>query len=1426
LTKEQRAAQLTTEAQNKAYQQQESATAMLAHEVEVLTEAYRQAAVAAKQYFAATQPNSASGLPAGTMYTAPTQTLKGGYQMSSQEQTYYGQTSNRNAAGQFQSQAARLDAARNAMAKDYMASMNVVSRDATDIQKKTAAQTRVQETVNKKLSGANIMMGAMGISMAAMMVSSNKTVDSLAKWTMIGALAAPALKASAGFAKDIVLATKEAAVAQLALNAGTAAEAGIMGTATAAARGFGIALNEALGPIGWIALGLTAIAGVFLAIKHHQDDAEKTQREIVDAQVKANDALNNSSASIATNLGKAAGYYKQIAGANGTSASSGQGALLGRYNYYKGDGKSELQGFVDQSTGSLMSGDALMDKARQKFIDLQVLGKDSAKQARTDLQAMLLAAGTSATEAGNMADSVYKKYGDISKLDWSKPLKDQASALARLGSQYNLIDTTPGHSYGGRGGVYSVVAAQYEIDPSVQKLIEQQATKASQIFNQALALAKTPADQKKIIDQFMRTALQQWQAGFQRLKGQTGTGFDAINQIFTQYGVTSGKSFSKAWETNANFKKAITDLSKNPANRAALNEFTKAVFAGQAWEKTIIQPMSKDSNRLADSIWNVVGALKGFNEQGIGVGANKAAKNLMGGTDYTTLIRAQKTLNELRSKGQAGSAAYLGQLNQLNRANKSVMQSANDLNKRYGFAQGQTGAEALYNLLNHVKAQTDAANNSAKDYSKTLDGLPSRVTTTISLKQIPGLVHDSMSAVQDDMATSAENAFQARWDARMNAAQAAQASAENALQNRQQAAQDAMDKRFQQRQDAITAAYQKRIDMVQKEIDAEQKADDARQRIFEAEKARLSQMAELQNNQIDFNQAVTEGRLDDAAKTQNDMGASQANNEMDREEAAAQARSQRRIDLLNKKNDRLEKQRDKELKQLQKMEDQQKKHLERMQQAQTAALQKRSAADMAALNKQKDYDQAILEQRLDLFKSYIGKNQRDLESWMKQVGLTYDDFGTDVKAKGESWSKYFQTSLQNHIRQAGMQILSDNMWEKIGAGMADKLLKGIGFKNKGAFLKFLNTGQMKQEQRGQPGGDVQHHPVKTHHAGGEIGRAPSSRGNIPNTYKGLHRSEQMVRAQKGEYIINKESAKKNMALLERVNSGMIDRDARGSAGTYAPVAGFMSGVIGDMFKSGVGKGIRGVAKNARRGSPSIGPGMPTNGTYVPGPGGRHRPIGAFPIVQGLHDQSTGYPAVDIAAPIGSPVYAVSDGTVTRSYDIRGYEPRRRVFGQNSQDGFRSYGRVMYLKTNSGSTALYAHLSKRSVAAGQHVRGGSVIGYSGNTGNVQSSSGNGAHLHFGSAPASPYAWLRKGGTIKYDNTPAVLHKKERVLSAPLSEKLDKGLNKLASGVGDRYDITLDLRGAYIKEDVDIEKAVDRALAKKEAKLGRKRVVTNG
>ena len=107
--------------------------------------------------------------------------------------------------------------------------------------------------------------------------------------------------------------------------------------------------------------------------------------------------------------------------------------------------------------------------------------------------------------------------------------------------------------------------------------------------------------------------------------------------------------------------------------------------------------------------------------------------------------------------------------------------------------------------------------------------------------------------------------------------------------------------------------------------------------------------------------------------------------------------------------------------------------------------------------------------------------------------------------------------------------------------------------------------------------------------------------------------------------------------------------------------------------------------------------------------------------------------IDLAGPIGTPIYATADGMVETA-------------GWNSG----GYGNLVELDHGGGVTTRYAHLSGYTVTPGQQVPACALLGYQGSTGNS-----TGVHLHFevrpGGAPVAPVPWLTSRGVDLHATT---------------------------------------------------------------------------
>lgn len=107
---------------------------------------------------------------------------------------------------------------------------------------------------------------------------------------------------------------------------------------------------------------------------------------------------------------------------------------------------------------------------------------------------------------------------------------------------------------------------------------------------------------------------------------------------------------------------------------------------------------------------------------------------------------------------------------------------------------------------------------------------------------------------------------------------------------------------------------------------------------------------------------------------------------------------------------------------------------------------------------------------------------------------------------------------------------------------------------------------------------------------------------------------------------------------------------------------------------------------------------------------------------GKHWKCGYHTGVDFAVPTGTPIFAAKDGKVLEAKDGVAWGG--------------SYGTSVIIDHGDGIRAIYAHLSKLEVKAGQKVTEGQQLGLSGNTGNS-----TGPHLHL-EVRVSPWKYANK------------------------------------------------------------------------------------
>jgi murein DD-endopeptidase MepM/ murein hydrolase activator NlpD len=121
--------------------------------------------------------------------------------------------------------------------------------------------------------------------------------------------------------------------------------------------------------------------------------------------------------------------------------------------------------------------------------------------------------------------------------------------------------------------------------------------------------------------------------------------------------------------------------------------------------------------------------------------------------------------------------------------------------------------------------------------------------------------------------------------------------------------------------------------------------------------------------------------------------------------------------------------------------------------------------------------------------------------------------------------------------------------------------------------------------------------------------------------------------------------------------------------------------------------------------------LPTRGMFTSGFGGRW---------------GVTHYGIDLAAPIGTPIYALTDGVVEKSGPASGF------------------GMWVVLRHTDGTSSVYGHINSALVEVGQKVKAGDQIAEVGNRGQS-----TGPHLHFevwepDGTKANPLPWLLERG----------------------------------------------------------------------------------
>lgn len=418
--------------------------------------------------------------------------------------------------------------------------------------------------------------------------------------------------------------------------------------------------------------------------------------------------------------------------------------------------------------------------------------------------------------------------------------------------------------------------------------------------------------------------------------------------------------------------------------------------------------------------------------------------------------------------------------------------------------------------------------------------------------------------------------FQDRWDAAM-------ANSKKSYELRR----DSIEK------DAVarTAAIDGQITAIKNQQTVEAELEAQRQKQFDAEKLRIERLATLANHNIDYNKAIYGGKLDEAAKVQNNSqalvvswGIDDANsNAIDRAGQKTKAQDaqikalevtksiigqekQAKIDALKEEEDAVTKSLENQRKAEQRfMEAAMTIEKQRLQDKLDSLTKEQTAAETKE-RKMQEMNRRTLDIQLATLKAFIPQNEEQLNEHINRVGGAYGNFGLNLQGAGSQWGQIVGNALQNNVDIARQNMSSDANWGQFGASVANSISQGAFGLNLKDFMGLLVSGKPPpgwSPPSAPPPGPVtptRYEAMKWRHTGGIVDDSVGSRAGI--TGNSLHSSEIPIVAQRGEFVINRDAVQRfGTENLARINAGGPPRMDHTSGGGIGLFGGAVAGIL-------------------------------------------------------------------------------------------------------------------------------------------------------------------------------------------------------------------------------------------------------------------------
>lgn len=1049
-----------------------------------------------------------------------------------------------------------MSASEKSSLSEYMA-IQAAANAQRDVTEETKKSTLMQKAFSQQaLIGVSAVSG-----IASMATDTNST---LGKWltgitifTGVLGIAQPMLAKMAASIKNSAMVAKVGEMATSGGNVLTRAVGKVGGA-------IGAIGPKIFSPWGLAIAGITAtIFGVFSLIKAKQNEVVETQRRLANS---------------AEGWAKSLGFVKLEIGQIRDAAGGAQDTFNALVEKQKKENPDVVNAFKEGDPN------LMYDRIRKEIYKLQSQGI-GADQIETGIKAALTAAGKTKSDVEKIMSHI-KVDLDFSqtKKTTDKFLDDLKNNLAELSkSKYSRFDDE------GFVDIRDITRA---------KLAEN-----ARLFFEKLNTVD-PAQQAYIVKQ-MQTQYNSIQDEF-------------FNRIKNQYGGDKTKSGeqARAYKSYQEALSALTDFDPSKgfvAKAGQSSTFTNELLGVANSTREFAIELGKLYNISGPSLENIKNfadlmpyvKVNSMTATEASKGYSEALKNLeSNGSKLTDQQKLQ--LAEIYASAGGLDAAKLA-AGGYSDAQKSTARSIEETNR------------AIQSYLTQMQAATNATeifNNTISSDGSTgwefmgADAASKAQYMTNMQKEV---FSGTMSTMYDVFSAQAED----QWSAQMDRIQAGFERRRKALENQSKTLDKTWDKKmqdfgdrwddvlksskksFDQRRKDIEAQTEAQADSIDAQIDkineqkeAESELAEARQRAFDAEERRIQRLNELQNANIDYNRALAEGKLDEAARVQNNIMARQASwgiedNRIGDEEAKRlkDKAQQAQIDILQNRKDMLQKEKqmrldalsaeeeavDESLRKQQEsqqraLEDQREMEKERLQNRISSLSDEQQAVERTERRKQ-EMNRRTLEIELATLKAFVPQNETQLDAHIARVQGAYNAHGVQLTVKGGEWGQIVGSALQNNVDRARMQMSNDYAWQTAGAAMADAITKGAFGLSLGDFFNMIISGQPPAGWKppGASSGVVSKIPTRgAWHKGGSTDM-PYGSGRLGRT-GGLYNDEFLAVLQQGEYVVGRDAVSKlGTGYLDAVNSGKTS--GFGVGGAEMGFAGVMAGVAGTMMRT-------------------------------------------------------------------------------------------------------------------------------------------------------------------------------------------------------------------------------------------------------------------